>query len=153
MKVELGVERPRRVTLFSLLVLLFGSGLNLARAIWAWGAAAAFADMSVSTALPMEWLAALSLIWSVVFALCAIGLWRLQTWGWFLTLAAVSLFHGHIWLNHFLFDRSFYAKQLWPFALVHTAVVLLGAWGFLIWPSVRRLYLGHLQTMFRGDDR
>jgi hypothetical protein len=153
MKAELGPKRPRRVTLFSMLVLLFGSGLNLVRAIWAWGEASAFAEMSVSTALPMEWLAALSLIWSVVFALCAIGLWRLQAWGWFLTLAAVSMFHAHIWLNHFLFDRSFYARQLWPFALAHTAVVLLGAWGVLMWPSVRRLYHGQLQTMFTGDDR
>jgi hypothetical protein len=127
--------------------------LNLTRAIWAWGEASAFAEMSVSTTLPMEWLAALSLVWSVVFAVCVVGLWRLQVWGWFLTLAAVSLFHAHIWFNHFLFDRSFYARQLWPFALAYTAVVLLGTWGFLLWPSVRRLYRGQLQTMFTGDDR
>jgi len=39
-----------------------------------------------------------------------------------------------------LFDRSDYAPQVWPLAVVHTLLTLLVVWGFLYWPAVRRLY-------------
>jgi len=42
---DLTPKRPWRVTIFSLLVLLLGSGLNLARAIWALRQAEALADV------------------------------------------------------------------------------------------------------------
>jgi hypothetical protein len=135
-------RRPRRVTLFSLLVLLLGSGLNAARAVWALQQADALDNVPLSTSLPMPWLSATSLLWAGVFAVCTIGLWRLRAWGRKGTLIAVTLFHVQIWLHHILFDRSDYAKRVWPFALLHTLVVLIIVWGFLNLPSIRRVYYG-----------
>jgi uncharacterized membrane protein (DUF2068 family) len=133
-------KRPWSVTIFSLLVLLLGSGLNLARAAWAWRQANALADLPRPTSMPMALLAGTSLVWGCVFVVCSLGLWRLRPWGWMGTLVAVTLFHVHIWCNHVVFDRSDYARQVWPFAIFHTLVTLLVVWGFLYWPTVRRLY-------------
>lgn len=133
-------KRPRRVTLFSLAVLLLGSGLNLARAAWAWRQANALADLPRSTSMSMSLLVGTSLVWSFVFVACSLGLWRLRPWGRTGTLVAVTLFHVHIWFNHVVFDRSDYARQVWPFAIFHTLATLLVVWGFLCWPAVRRLY-------------
>jgi hypothetical protein len=128
------------VTLFSLGVLLLGGGLNLARAAWAWRQAAALTELPASTSMPMALLGGTSLVWGVVFVACSLGLWRLRPWGRTGTLVAVTLFHVHIWLNHAVFDRSDYARQVWPFAVVHTLATLLFVWGVLYWPSIRRLY-------------
>jgi hypothetical protein len=133
-------KRPRRVTLFGLTVLLLGSGLNLARAAWAWRQTQALTSLPATTSMPMALLAGSSLIWGGVFLVCSLGLWRLRPWGRSGTLFAVTLFHAHIWFNHVLFDRSDYARQVWPFAIVHTLVTLFVVWGFLYWPFVRRLY-------------
>ncbi len=128
-------KRPWRVTLFSLAVLALGGGINLSRAAWAWRT-----DLPVSTSMPMAWLAVTSLAWGVVLSACSVGLWRLRPWGRRGMLAAVSLYQVHIWINHLLFDRSDYAPQVWPLAVVHTLLTLLVVWGFLYWPAVRRLY-------------
>ncbi len=133
-------RRPWRVTVFSLAVLFFGSGLNLLRSVWAWGQADALT--ALHTSLPMPLLAGASLVWSVVFAACAMGLWRLRPWGRRGTLIAVTLYHGTIWLNHIVFDRADYARQVWPFAIVHTLLTLLVVWGFLNLPALRRVYKG-----------
>jgi hypothetical protein len=134
-------KRPWRVMLFSLGVSSLGGGLNLLRAAWAWRQARALTSLP-STSMPMPLLAGTSLAWGFVFGLCGLGLWRLRPWGRGGTLAAVTLFHAHVWLNHLLFDRSDYARQVWPFAVAHTLVALLVVWGFLYWPAVRRLYEG-----------
>ena len=125
--------RPRRVTLFSLAVLFLGGGLNLARAVLAWLRADSLTDLP--TTMPMTLLAGTSLVWAVVFIACSLGLWRLRPWGRRGTLVAITLFHGHIWVNHFIFDRSPYAREVWPFALLHTLVTLSVVWGFLYWPG------------------
>ena len=128
-------KRPWRVTLFSLGVLALGCGANLLRAAWAWRT-----DLPASTSMPMAWLAVTSLAWGIVFGACSVGLWRLRPRGRRGVLAAVTLYHVHIWINHVLFDRSDYARQVWTFAVVHTLATLLVVWGFLYWPAVRRLY-------------
>jgi uncharacterized membrane protein (DUF2068 family) len=133
-------KRPWRVTFFSLAVLLLGSGLNVLRAVWAWRQANVLADLAVATSMPMALLTGTSLAWGVAFGVCGLGLWRLRSWGRRSTLAAVTLFHVHIWFNHIAFDRSDYARQVWPFAIVHTLVTLLVVWVFLLWPATRRLY-------------
>ena len=133
-------KRPWRVTLFSLLVLLLGSGLNLARAVSALYQASALADLPQVTAMPMTLLFGTSLVWGIVFGVCSFGLWKLRPWGRVSTLAAATLFHAHIWFNHIVFDRSDYARQVWPSAIVHTLVVLIIVWGFLNRASIRHLY-------------
>jgi hypothetical protein len=121
-------------------VLFFGSAVNLARAVWALAQAEALADVSQSIAMPMQLLFGTSLIWGLVFGVCGLGLWRLSAWARVATLAAVTVFHGHIWFNHIVFDRSDYARQVWPFSLVHTLLILGVVWFFLNWPSNRQLY-------------
>jgi hypothetical protein len=133
-------RRSRRVTIFTLLVLLLGSGVNLARAAWTLAQADALAVLSLSTSMPMSYLFGISLAWCLVFGLCSFGLWRLRSWGRTVTLVSVTLYHGHVWFNHILFDRSDYARQVWPFAIAHTAVVLSLVWGFLNWPSMRQVF-------------
>lgn len=145
-------KRPWSVTIFSLLVLLLGSALNLARSFWALRQADALADVPLSTSMPMAWLAGLSLFWGLAFGICSFGLWRLRTWGRTGTLIAATLFHVNIWFNHILFDRSEYARQEWPFAIGHTLVVLVGVWGFLNWPSIRRLFDEQDGIGFTGED-
>jgi hypothetical protein len=144
-------KRPRSVTIFSLLVLLLGSALNLARAVWAFRQADALAEVPLSTSMPMAWLAAMSLVWAIAFVLCSVGLWGLRPWGRTGTLFTVTLYHVNIWFNHVVFDRSQYAKQEWPFALGHTLVVLIAVWGFLNWPSIRRLFSEQKTTESTGE--
>ena len=133
-------KRPWRVTLFSLLVLLLGSGLNVARAVSALYQANALAYLPQATAMPMTLLFGTSLVWGIVFGVCSLGLWKLRLWGRVGTLVATTLFHTHVWFNHIVFDRSGYARQVWPFAIVHTLVVLIIVWGFLNRASIRHLY-------------
>jgi uncharacterized membrane protein (DUF2068 family) len=140
-------KRPRSVTIFSLLVLLMGSALNLTRAMWAFRQADALADLPLSTSMPMGLLAATSLIWGFAFLVCAYGLWRLRPWGRIATLALVTLYHVNIWFNHVVFDRSDYARQVWPFAVVNSLVALAVVWGFLNWPSIRDLYRDQIGTV------
>jgi hypothetical protein len=140
-------KRPRSVTIFSLLVLLMGSALNLTRAMWAFRQADALADLPLSTSMPMGLLAATSLIWAFAFLVCAYGLWRLRPWGRIATLALVTLYHVNIWFNNLVFDRSDYARQVWPFAVVNSLVALAVVWGFLNWPSIRDLYRDQIGTV------
>jgi uncharacterized membrane protein (DUF2068 family) len=133
-------KRPRSVTIFSLVVLLLGSGLNLTRAVWALRQANALTDLPQSTSMPMTWLSVTSLVWGLAFAICGFGLWRLRPWGRVATLVVVTLYHVNVWFNHIVFDRSDFARQVWPFAIVNSLVVLIVVWFFLSWPTVRRLY-------------
>lgn len=146
-------RRPGCVTLFSLLVLLLGSGLNLARGIWAARYASTLADLSLSTAMPMSWLAATSLLWGLAFGVCGVALWRLRPRARMGTMLCVALFHGHIWLNHVFFDRSDYAVQAWPFSIVQTMLALVIVWGFLNWPSIQRLYREQGQSTLSEDKK
>jgi uncharacterized membrane protein (DUF2068 family) len=135
-----------RVTIFSVLVLLMGSGLNLARAVWA------LADLPLSTSMPMTLLAGASVAWGLIFAICSFGLWRLRPWGRVGTLVAVTLYHVNTWFNHIVFDRSDYAQQVLPFSIANTVVVLLAVWGFLNWPSIRRRFNEMDRTASAGED-
>jgi hypothetical protein len=138
--------------MFSLLVLLLGSGLNLARAAWVLGQTKSLADLSLSTSMPMGYLFGTSLVWGLVFGGCSFALWRLWRRGRIGTLLAATLFHAHIWFNHIVFDRSDYARQVWPFAIAHSLVALGIVWGFLNWPTIRHLYDGREKRACTGED-
>jgi hypothetical protein len=145
-------RRPWSVTIFSLLVLLLGSGVNLVRADWALRQANALADLPLSTSMPMGLLAATSLAWGVAFAICSYGLWRLLYWARIATLVIVTLYHVIIWFNHIVFDRSAYARQVLPFAIVNSLVVLVAVWVFLNWPSIRPLYSDRATVASAGEN-
>jgi hypothetical protein len=133
-------------------VLLLGSGLNLARGIWALNQANALADMSLSTSMPQDYLFVTSLVWGLFFGVCSLGLWRLRSWGRIGTLAGVTLFHVHIWFNHVLFDRSDYARQVWPFAILHSLIALSVVWFVLNSPSIRRVFGGQNGLASGGEE-
>ena len=145
-------KRPRSVTIFSLLVLLLGSGLNLARAVWALRQANALADLPQSTSMPMTLLSAESFVWGLAFGVCGYGLWRLYAWGRLATLVVVTLYHVNIWFNHILFDRSDFSRQVWPLSILNTLLTLVVVWGFLNWPSVRCLYSDGTKVISAGDE-
>lgn len=76
--------------------------------------------------------------WGVIFLACTGGLVYARSWGRWATLAAVTVYEIHVWVNHLLFDASERAHQLWPRDLVFTLVLLVVVWFVLNWPSVRR---------------
>ena len=92
--------------------------------------------------LPMTvswaYLAAMGGFWGLSFVACTVGLVGFRPWGRWGTLAAVTLYEGHVWVNHLLFDASEYAIQIRPRDLVLTLLVLAPVWGLLNWPSIRK---------------
>ncbi len=127
-----------RLILFSLAVFGLGGCLNLYRSTLAWRQ---LDVLEKSTAqYPLQQLVVTSLIWGLIFIVCGFGLWRRKRWGWRWTPILTSLYHVHIWVNHVLFDTSDYARQIWPFALANSGLVLLFVWGFLYLPSIRAAY-------------
>lgn len=133
-----GRQRLIRLILFNLAVLVLGGCLNLYRSAQALQQIDALEDWAVKE--PLQRLAVTGLIWGLTFIMCAVGLWYQKRWGWVLTPIATSVYHVHIWINHFLFDTSDYARSVWPWALANTMVLLLFVWGFSYLPSIRAVY-------------
>jgi len=90
--------------------------------------------------MPLSYLAACGLVWGLVFTVAAFGIWRLWSWARRLVLGAVIVYQLHIWLNHFVFDISDYARQVWPFQAGVSVMWVILTWGFMFWPGVRQLY-------------
>ena len=88
----------------------------------------------------LTYLAAMGIFWGLAFVVCAWGLVRFRRWGRWGTLAAVTLYEVHVWVNHLLFDANDYAHQTWPRDLALTLLLLTFVWGLLNWPSVRRAF-------------
>jgi hypothetical protein len=123
------------VIALGLLTLVLGLA-NLGRAAKAlrYAALLPVLPMTVSWA----YLAAMGGFWGLIFAACTVGLLGLRPWGRWGTLAAVTLYEGHVWANHLLFDASEYAFQIRPRDLFLTLLLLAFVWGLLSWPSIRR---------------
>lgn len=135
----------RKVLLLgSLLPLALGLG-NLARM----GEAVYFAVRLPDLPMTISWtyLAAMGGFWGVAFIACAVGLARFRAWGRWGTLAAVTLYEVHVWLNHLLFDANEYARLIRPRDLVLTALLLATVWGGLNWPSVRKAFVQRHETV------
>ena len=129
---------PQRwVILVGLLVLVLGLG-NLGRAGMALRYSALLPDLSMT--VPLEYLAAMGAFWGVMLTACAVGLMRFRPWGRWSTLAAVTLYQAHVWVNHLLFDASDHARQTWPWDVLVTVFVLALVWGSLSLRSVRRTF-------------
>ena len=125
----------RWVIILGLLVL--GVGLaNLARTVLALRYNALLPDLPMT--VPLAYLAVMGGFWGLIFVVCATGLVRFHPWGRWGTLAAVTLYQVHAWINHLLFDASDYARQTWSRDLALTLLLLIPTWALLNWPSIRK---------------
>jgi len=125
------------VAALSLLLLALGLG-SLVRA----GMALRYAALLLDLPMTVSWtcLAAMGGFWGLVFVACAVGLMRFRRWGRWGTLAAVTLYEIHVWVNHLMFDANDYAHQTRPRDLVLTLLLLALVWGLLHWPSIRKVF-------------
>ena len=90
--------------------------------------------------MPLTYLAAGGLVWSIAFVVAALSVWRLWPWARKLVLGAIVLYQLHIWVNHFVFDTSDYARQLWPFHIGISLAWVVVVWGYMFLPGIRRLW-------------
>jgi len=130
------LTRPQKWVLgLTLLVLALGLA-NLGRA----GVALHYAALLPDLPMTVSWayLAAVGAFWGAAFLACAVGLGRFRPWSRWATLAAVTLYEAHAWVNHLLFDASDYARQTRPRDLMLTLLLLALVWGVLNVPQVRR---------------
>ncbi len=130
-------KRPHSVNYFALAVLYLGV-VNLVRAWLALGGQPFIETLPLT--MPLPYLAACSIVWGIVFAVAALGLWRLWPWARPLLLGAIVIYQLHIWVNHWILDRSDYARQVWPFEIGISIASIMVIWGYLFLPGIRRLY-------------
>jgi len=128
------MARPRGVTWLALAVLLL-SAVNLLRAIRVFSGPDHLAQLNLSVS--PAYLGVSGLAWAAVLGAAASGLWRLQPWGRWLALGAVSLFHLNAWLNRLAFEVSTYARQVWPWEALVSVLAVGLTWAVLWRPSVR----------------
>jgi hypothetical protein len=132
------LTRPQKwVVTLALLVLALGLA-NLVRM----GVALRYALLlpELPMTVPLEYLAAVGAFWGLVLTACAWGLLRFRRWGRRGTLAAVTLYQAHVWVNHLAFDASDYARQTWLWDLSVTVLLLALVWGSLHLRSVRNVF-------------
>ena len=121
----------------ALVVLVLGLGLgNLARVVRALYYLTYLPDLPMAAS--WTYLAAVGGVWCVGFLVCVVGLVRVEPWARWATLAAVTLYQGHVWVNHLVLDANERARQLWPCEAVATLGLLVFVWGALNWPDVRK---------------
>jgi hypothetical protein len=125
------------VITLGLLVLTLGL-VNLGRAGMALHYNALLPDLPMTVS--WTYLAATGAFWGLVFAVCAIGLLRFRPWGRWGTLAAVTLYQAHVWVNHLLFDTSDYARQTRPRDMVLTLRLLALVCGSLSSRNLRKTF-------------
>jgi len=117
----------------ALLLLALGLG-NLARAAMALRYNLLLPDLPLTT--PPVYLAAMGGFWGLVFVVCAIGLVRLWRWSRWFTLAAVTVYEIHVWINRLSFGANDYGHLTRPRDLALTFLLLALVWGLLNWPGV-----------------
>jgi hypothetical protein len=83
----------------------------------------------LNLAIPLPYAIGSALVWGVLLAVAAVGLWRMAGWGWWLTLGAVTASQAHTWLDRWLFERSDYSQASTGFSLAITIALLLVTWG------------------------
>jgi hypothetical protein len=125
----------KSVLALAFLVLILGLA-NLGRAGMALRHDALLPDLPLT--VPLTYLATMGGFWGLVLTVCTVGLVRLRLWGRWGTLAAVTLYQVHVWVNHLLFDANDYARLTQPCDLLLTLLLLTLVWGLLTWPSIRK---------------
>jgi len=78
--------------------------------------------------------------WCAALLVCTVALMRLWPWARWATLATVTLYQAHVWVNHLLFDANERARQLLPCNAALTLGLLVFVWVVLNWPSVRQAF-------------
>ena len=111
---------------------------NLARTGLALRYAVLLPDLPMT--LSLQYLAAMGAFWGVALIACGVGLLRFRPWGRWGTLAAVTLYEAHVWVNHLLFDASDYALRTRFQDLLLTLLLLAIVWVSLILPSIRQTF-------------
>ncbi len=122
----------RKLTLSEKIVLTL-SGLTLLLALANLGRAILAAQYSVylpdlPTTLSFRYLAVMGSLWGVAFAVCTVGLALFREWGRRCTLAAVTLYQVHAWVNRILFATSEYVRQTLARDVILTLTFLLVFW-------------------------
>ncbi|MBC7225802.1 MAG: hypothetical protein H5T61_01030 [Thermoflexales bacterium] len=120
----------------NIILLIAGIGLgNLGRAVMALHYARALPDLPLT--VPWAYLAGMGIFWGIALIACAVSLQLGRPWSRWVTLAVVTLYQAHVWLNHLLFDASDYARQTRPRDLVLSLLFLAVVWGTLCLPGIR----------------
>jgi hypothetical protein len=138
MKRRVLTRSQKWVVVLALLVLALGLA-NLVRM----GVALRYAFLLpvLPMSVPLEYLATVGAFWGVVLTACAWGLLRFRRWGRRGTLAAVTLYQAHVWVNHLAFDASDYARQTRLWDLLVTVLLLALVWGSLHVRSVQNVFI------------
>jgi hypothetical protein len=137
------MPRPVLVTWLALAVLLL-SAANLVSAAQVWLRTTYLAGLKL--AVPPTYLGLSGFVWGIVLAAATVGLLRLRPWGRWLTLGAVSLVHLQAWIDRLVFDRSAFARQVWPWEAAVSLVSLVLTWGILWRPRIRKAFGGGTQS-------
>jgi hypothetical protein len=119
------MRRPRIVTFPAALVFLLG-WLQWTRAVTLFIHRTTLESYNPS--IPLPYAIASAAIWGGVLISAAGGVWRLKRWGLWLTLSAVTASQAHGWIDHWLFDRSDYARLSTGFAAGTTLLTLALVW-------------------------
>lgn len=127
----------RWIAVLALTMLLLGLG-NLGRIARVVYYAIYLPDLPMTVSWTYQ--AVMGGFWCAVFLICTVALIRLWRWARWATLATVTLYQAHVWVNHFLFDANERARQLWPCNAVLTLALLVFVWVVLNWPSVRKAF-------------
>ncbi|MBI3242472.1 MAG: hypothetical protein HYZ49_09290 [Chloroflexi bacterium] len=122
------MRRSLSVTWLSLLVFILGL-MQWTRAAVLFARQPLLIQLDVSLPLPYAILSAA--MWGGALVAASVGLKRLNRWGWWLTLIAVTGSQAQAWLDRILFSRSDYAQLSTGFALGLTVLVLALVWGVL----------------------
>jgi len=79
-------------------------------------------------------------LWSLIFGLVGLGLWRLKKWGRLAGLIAFSLYVAQAAFDRLMLSRADYMRVTTPFALVFNALSLGVVWVVLWHRSVRESF-------------
>jgi hypothetical protein len=125
----------RWIAVLALVVLALGLG-NLARVVTALWYAARLPDLQMTVSWTYQ--AARGAFWCVAFLACVVALIRLWPWARWITLATVTLYQAHGWIDRLLFGANARVYQLLPWNAALSLGLLAFVWGVLSWPGVRK---------------
>ena len=94
----------------------------------------------LATDLSPVYVAAMSAVWAVGFAVCLFGISRLNPWAPRFTIIVTLLYLTNLWLNRLAFGRSSESFATLGFYAILDAVCLALVVGTLAWPGTRRLF-------------